>query len=127
MSATSAGCSSCEALVGDGQLDLREVAVEQVHVVPRDEVLGQLAAEELARSSRRRVSSAGRDAAQDAADAHLGAEKTQLVAGLGELEVVDAHDLHALRVDDLLVHQVAREQDLVGLQVAEADVGCGRR
>ena len=69
----------------------------------------------------------GGDAAQDAAHAHLGAEQAQLVAGLGELEVVDAHDLHALRVDDLLVQQVAGEQDLVGLQVAEADLGRAAR
>ncbi len=67
----------------------------------------------------------GGDTAQDAANADLGAEKAQLVAGLGELEVVDAHDLHALRVDDLLAHEVACEQDLVGLQVAEADLGRG--
>ena len=56
--------------------------------------------------------------------ANLSAEKSQLVARLRELEVVDAHDLHALRVDDLLAHKIAREQDLVGLEVAEADVGC---
>ncbi len=65
-------------------------------------------------------------AAQDAADADLGTEQAELVLRLGELEVVDAHDLLALGVDDLLVEQVACEQDLVGLEVGEADVwGCG--
>ncbi len=96
-----------QALVGDRELDLREVAVEQVHVVPRDEVLGELHAHELGRA-RDEALQGGRDAAQDAARADLGTEQPQLVARLGELEVVDAHDLHALRVDDLLVEQVAR-------------------
>jgi len=39
----------------------------------------------------------------------------------GKLEVVYAHDLHALRVDDLAVEQIAGEQNLIGLKVAEAD------
>ena len=40
----------------------------------------------------------------------------------GKLQVVYAHDLQALRVDDLTVHEVACKQHLVGLQIAEADV-----
>ncbi len=115
------GVQLVQPLVRDGQLDLRQVAVEQVHVVPRDDVLVELLSEELGDPRDEALERRG-DAAQDAAHADLGAEQAQLVAGLGELEVVDAHDLHALRVDDLLAHQVAREQDLVGLQVAEADL-----
>ncbi len=68
----------------------------------------------------------GRQRAQDAAHAHLGAQQAQLAgAGVGKLEVVDAHDAHATRVDDLLVEQVTGDEDLVGLQVGEADVGGG--
>ena len=67
--------------VGDGKLYVGEVAVEQVHVVPRDDLL------------------------------------------IERLEVVYAHDLHALRVDDLAVEQIAGEQNLIGLKVAEADAG----
>ncbi len=48
-----------QALVGDGQLDLREVAVEQVHVVPRDERLGQLGAARASLPRRPRAPSAG--------------------------------------------------------------------
>ena len=47
--------------------------------------------------------------AQDAARAHFRAEKAKLGSRLGELEVVYADDLHALRIDDLPVHEVARE------------------
>ena len=61
-------------------------------------------------------------AAQDAADAHLGAKQAKLGAGYGKLQVVYAHDLQALRVDDLAVHEVACKQHLIGLQIAEADI-----
>ena len=62
------------------------------------------------------------EAAQDAADAHLGAKQAKLGAGYGKLQVVYTHDLQALRVDDLAVHKVACKQHLVGLQIAEADI-----
>ncbi len=116
------GMELVEALVGHGQLDLRQVAVEQVHVVPRDERLRQLRAHERGEPAHEALKGR-RDAAQDAAGTHFGAEQAQLVARLGQLQVVDAHDLHALRVDDLLVQEVSVEQDLVGLQVAESDLG----
>ena len=64
----------------------------------------------------------GGKAAQDAADADFGAEQAQLRSGNGELQVVYAHDLQALRVDDLAVHEVACKQHLIGLQIAEADI-----
>ena len=60
---------------------------------------------------------------QEPARADLGAEQAQLVLPGGrQLDIVHAHDLKALGVDDLAVHKVAGEQHLVGLQVAEADV-----
>ena len=61
-------------------------------------------------------------AAQDAADAYLGAKQAKLGSGYGKLQVVYAHDFQALRVDDLAVHEVACKQHLVGLQIAEADI-----
>lgn len=64
----------------------------------------------------------GARAAQDAADAYLGAKQAKLGAGYGKLQVVYAHDFQALRVDDLAVHEVACKQHLVGLQIAEADI-----
>ena len=44
-------------------------------------------------------------------------------SGNGELQVVYAHDLHALRVYDLPIEQVACEENFGGLEVAEADGG----
>jgi len=114
-----------EALVRDREAHVRQVAVEQVHVVPRDQVLGELPAEQAGDRSRG-VLHHGVQAAQDAADSHLGAQQAQLVLTLGELEVVHADDLHALGVHDLFVEQVAREQHFIRLQVAEAQRGSFR-
>ena len=115
------GVKLVEAAMGDRELHLREVAVEQVHVVPCDDLLVDTLLERL-RHRNRRFLDEGVQSAQDAARADLRAEKAQLGARLGELEVVDADDLHALRVDDLPVHEVACKQDLFGLQVAESNV-----
>ena len=57
---------------------------------------------------------------------HLGTEQAHLRAGLRELKVVHAHDLHALRVDNLLVEHVAGKQEFGRLQVRKTDFG-GRR
>ena len=107
--------------MGHRQLHFRQVAVEQVHVVPGNELLVHLLMEQLRHVHHgllhQRVQSA-----QDAAHAHLGAEQPQLGARLGQLQIVHAHDLHALGVHDLPIHEVAGQQHLVGLQVAEADV-----
>ena len=61
-------------------------------------------------------------AAQNAAHANFGAQKTQLRARRGELQVVNAHEFEALRVDNLLVEQIAGKQDFIGLQITEANV-----
>ena len=99
----------------DGKLDLLGGALQQVHVGPRDDVLGQGFAEHLGdlhgHTLEQRM-----NGAQQTARTHLGTKQAQLVlAGGGQLDVVHAHDLHALRVDDLLVHDVARQQHLIGL------------
>ena len=114
-----------EGLVGNGQLDGLRGALEQIHVRPRDDVLLKRLAHR-ARGGDHDALEHRVQRAQKTADAHLGAEQAQLVfARRGQLDVVHAHDLHALRVDDLLVHDVAGEQHLVGLQIGEADVGGG--
>ena len=107
--------------MGHRQLHLGQVAVEQIHVVPGDELLVHLLVEEL-RHVHDGLFQQRMQPAQDATHAHLGTEQAQLRAGLRELKVVHAHDLKALGVDDLAVHKVAGQQHLVGLQVAEADV-----
>ena len=69
----------------------------------------------------------GTDCTQQTAGADLGTQQTQLIfARHGELDVVDTHDLHALRIDDLLIENIARQQELGRLQVRKANVG-GRR
>ena len=115
------GMQLVQALVRHGQLHLGQVAVEQVHVVPGDDLLVDALAEYL-RHGHHGALEPRRQAAQDAARPHLGAQKAQLRARDGELQVVYAHDLHALRVHDLAIQKVARQQDLLGLQIAEADV-----
>src|SRR2546427_7842605 len=49
------------------------------------------------------------DPSQESAQPDVGADEAQLPVDLGELQIVHAHDLRAVRVDDLLVHEVARE------------------
>ena len=115
------GMQLVQALVRHGQLHLGQVAIEQVHVVPSDDLLVDTLAEYL-RHGHHGALEPRRQAAQDAARPHLGAQKAQLRARDGELQVVHAHDLHALRVHDLAIQKVARQQDLLGLQIAEADV-----
>ena len=69
----------------------------------------------------------GADRAQQTTGANFGTQQTQLIfARHGKLDVVYAHDLHALRVDNLLVEHVAREQEFGRLQVRKTDFG-GRR
>ena len=116
------GMQLVEALVRDGQLHFREVSVEQVHVVPGDDALVDLLVEGFRDGDDGALEPGGK-ASQDAANAHFSAEQSQLRARLRELEVVYAHDLKPLGVDDLAIHEVAREKYLVRLQVAEADVG----
>ena len=106
--------------VGNGKLHVGKIAVEQVHVVPRDDLLIEWLAKELAQLERNAFDPGGQPA-QNATNAHFGTEQAQLRTRGGKLEVIYAHDLHALRVDDLAVEQIAGEQNLIGLKVAEAD------
>ena len=115
------GVQFVEALVRDGQLHFGQVAVEQVHVVPGDDLLVDLLAEQLRHGHHGALEPGGK-AAQDTARAHFGAQQAQLRARYGQLEIVDAHDFHALRIHDLTVQQVACQQNFVRLQIAEADV-----
>lgn len=122
MSATSAGMQFLQARVADGELHLGKVAVEQFHVVPRDDALVDAFAE-------RFDDAAGgffhprSQAAQNAANAHFCTKKAQLRSRNGELQVVYAHNLHALRVYDLPIEQVACEEHFGRLEVAEAAGG----
>jgi hypothetical protein len=69
-------------------------------------------------------SSLGESVRRRAASSHLGAQKAQLRGvRVRELQVVYAHDADATRIDDLLVQEVACNQHLVRLEIAEADIG----
>ena len=71
------GVQLVERLVRDGQLDVGQVAVQQVHVVPRDDALGDVASEGVGHALCQRLDRR-RQRAQDAAHADLGAQEAQL-------------------------------------------------
>ena len=115
-----------ERLVRHRELNVLGRAVEQVHVGPSDDVLTERLAQVLHKAFDDMLE-CGADRAQQTASTDLGAQQAQLVfARHGKLDVVDAHDLHALRVDNLLVEHVAGKQEFGRLQVRKTDFG-GRR
>ena len=63
--------------VGNGELDVGEVALDQVHVTPRDDALLH-GVTHSARNARDQVLQLGRKAAQQTACANLCAQKAQL-------------------------------------------------
>lgn len=110
-------------LVRHRKLDVFSRTVEQVHVGPGDDVLAERFAQVLHKALDDMLEG-GADRAQQTTGANFGTQQTQLIfARHGKLDVVDAHDLHALRVDNLLVEHVAREQKFGRLQVRKTDFG----
>ena len=110
-----------QALVRNGQLHVGQVAIEQIHVVPRNDVLVDMAMESFGNDNDRALKPRG-EAAKNATHSNLGAQKTQLRARHRQLKVVHSHDLKALRVNDLPVQKVAGKKNLVRLQIAEANI-----
>ena len=55
------------------------------------------------------------EAAQQSGDADVGGDDAQPSARVGNLDVVDAHDLAAVNVDDLLVEQIGNEIEFLAL------------
>ena len=68
--------------------------------------MSQAISERGTRSSRPGSELARPEPAQQAADADVGGDDAQRSAGARDLDVVDAHDLAAVDVDDLLVEQI---------------------
>ena len=95
-----------QTLMAHGELDLRHIALEKFHVVPRDETLFERMSKRLCNGADAFLERRS-DAPEQAAHACFGSEQAQALGTVGKLEVVDAHDLHALRVDNLLVEQIA--------------------
>ena len=115
-----------ERLVRHRELNVLGRAVEQVHVGPSDDVLTEWLAQMLHKALDDMLE-CGADCAQQTAGTNFGTQQAQLIfARHGKLDVVYAHDLHALRVDNLLVEHVARKQEFGRLQVRKTDFGCRR-
>ena len=93
------------------QLNVFSRTVEQVHVGPGDDVLAERFAQVLHKALDDMLE-CGADRAHQTAGTNFGAQQAQLIfARHGKLDVVYAHDLHALRVDNLLVEHVTGEQE----------------
>ena len=103
------------------ELHLRQVSVKQVHIVPGDDLFFNFPIEKL-RARNHGLLKQGMQAAQNASHADFGAQKAQLRPGGRKLQVVYANDFQALRIDDLLVEQIARKKNLGGLEIAETNV-----
>ena len=86
--------------MADGELHLGKVAVEQFHVVPCNDALVDAFAERLSDAAGGFFHPRSQTT-QNAAYAHFCTKKAQLRSGNGELQVVYAHNLHALCVYDL--------------------------
>ncbi len=101
-----------ETAIGDLQLDAsRRVGFEQIDEVPRDHPRRNPLEQ---RPERERRDDALRETADGAARTHVDGDDVQQQVTVDgrrfELDVVDAHDLAAVDVDDLLVEEVALEQ-----------------
>ena len=71
------GVQLVKAFVRDGKLHLGEVAIEQVHVIPGDDLLVDLLPKELGDGDNGPFEPGG-ESAQDAAEPHFGAQQAQL-------------------------------------------------
>ena len=108
------GVQLVQALMRNGQLHVGQIAVEQIHIVPCNDVLVDMTVEGLGNGDNRALEPRGKTA-KNAAHAHFSAQKTQLRARHRQLKVVHSHDLKALRVDDLPIQKVASKKNLVRL------------
>ena len=101
-----------EPFVDDLQLDAaRRIGLEQIDVLPRDDARRNLLEQ---RAQRERGHDALAQAADGAARADVDGDDVQRDVAVDrrrvELDVVDADDLAAVDVDDLLIEQIALEQ-----------------
>ena len=98
-----------------GEADRAVVGLLEVDVAPVDQ---PRAAASAAPWSSRSLTRDEPDAAQDRAARHVDGRDVHVLAGAHELDVVDADDLAALGVDELLVEEGVREQQLVARELA---------
>src|SRR5688500_4362037 len=74
--------------------------------MPGDDPARQLLASETDDALRQTLRA---DAPEQPAESDVGTDEPQLAVDFGELQVIHAHDLRAVRVNDLLVHEIARQ------------------
>src|SRR3981189_224538 len=89
---------------GDAHLRVRRL--ERLDQVPGDDAARELASGDPEHTLSQAL---GADAPQETAQTDVRADEAQLAVDLRELQVVHAHDLRAVGIDDLLVEQVAAE------------------
>jgi hypothetical protein len=82
------------------------LGLERLDQMPRDDPAREPPAGEPDDALGQRL---GADATQLAAKPNVGANQAKLPIDVGELEVVHAHDLRAVGVDDLLVEEISGE------------------
>ena len=111
-----------QARVGHAQLDRRDRRLDRVDILPVDVPLRHRDAEVAGERARGPLDP---EPAQQARPAHVDGDEVERPADFVEAEIVDPHDLAPVDVDDLLVHQVGPQEDLVGplLELADVDGG----
>ncbi len=112
------GVQRGERLVGDAQLEARDARLNRIDVLPFDVVFDRKA-----KGARKALAGTGQsEPAEDSGQPHVDGYQPESPPHRGELDVVDAHDLPALHVDDLLVLQVEPEADLIRTLLEVGDV-----
>jgi hypothetical protein len=112
-----------ETLVGNAQLDAGDRALDRVDVFPVDIALRNLAPDAAGERSPRALDP---EPAEQAGGADVDGDEVEGSFDLVEAQVVDADHLAAVDVDDLAIHQVLLEADLVGPLLELGDVDRGR-
>ena len=114
-----------EARVRDAQLDRRDAGLDRVDVLPVDVALRGRQPDVAGQDAERPLDP---EAPQQAGRADVHRDQVEHAVDIVETEVVDAHDLAAVDVDDLLVEEVGAQLDLVRALLELGDVdGRGRQ
>ena len=114
MSAMSAGWSLGQAFVGDLELDAaRRIGLEQIDELPRDDARRNPLEQRAQRECRHDAlgEAAGSRRARRRPPTRRSAADVAVDRRRVELDVVDADDLPAVHVDDLLIEEVALEKE----------------
>jgi len=88
-----------KALAGHGQREPVEARLERRHVLPGDQGPFSGFPET--------------EPPDEPPEAHVNGQHPEVVVDLAEMDVVDANDLDAVHIDDLLVHDVLCDEDLL--------------